>query len=143
MINDDTKLHLIYPPFLQRARELRHPLTPAEVKIWARVRDHRLGYKIRRQHPIDHFIADFYCSKAKLPIEIDGDIHAEPDQAEYDAARTSWLEDRGYHVIRFQNDDVNHHLEAVLHAIQAECEKFSPLPAGEGPGVREKPKEKR
>jgi very-short-patch-repair endonuclease len=44
---------------------MRHPLTPAEKKIWDRVRNQQLGFKIRRQHPIDRFIADFYCARAK------------------------------------------------------------------------------
>ena len=61
---------------------MRHPLTPAEQKVWERVRNNQLGFKIRRQHPIDHFIADFYCARAKLCIEIDVDTHAEPGQAE-------------------------------------------------------------
>jgi very-short-patch-repair endonuclease len=118
----DHKLHHIYPPILQRARDLRHPLTPAEAKVWARVRNRQLGFKIRRQHPIDRFIADFYCAEAKLLIEIDGDSHTALDQAEYDAARTEWLEVRGYRVVRFENGDVYHNLEAVLAAVQQVCE---------------------
>ncbi|MBI3362975.1 MAG: DUF559 domain-containing protein [Chloroflexi bacterium] len=117
----DEKLHHVYPPILQRARDMRHPLTAAEAKVWARVRNRHLGFKIRRQHPIFRFIADFYCAEAKLVIEIDGDTHADPDQAEYDAARTEWLEARGYRVVRFQNDDVHRSLEAVLEAIHAAC----------------------
>jgi very-short-patch-repair endonuclease len=115
------KRHRIYPPILQRSRDMRHPLTPAEQKVWERVRNNQLGFKIRRQHPIDRFIADFYCARAKLCIEIDGDTHAEPGQAEYDAARTAWLEARGYRVVRFHNDDVHHNLSAVLDALRAAC----------------------
>jgi very-short-patch-repair endonuclease len=125
------KRHRIYPPILQRSRDMRHPLTPAEQKVWERVRNRQLGFKIRRQHPIDRFIADFYCAKAKLCIEIDGDTHAEPDQAEYDAARTAWLEARGYHVVRFHNDDVRHNLSAVLDALRAACMLVSEVTAGE------------
>lgn len=121
---NNTLLHT-YPLILQRARDLRHPLTPAERKVWARVRNRQLGYKIRRQHPIDHFIADFYCMAARLAIEIDGDTHAELDQAEYDSARTAWLEAHGHHVVRFGNDDVHHRLDAVLEAIRATCEQFA------------------
>ncbi len=112
------KLHRIYPTILQRSRDMRQPLTAAEKKVWDRVRNHQLGFKIRRQHPVGRFIVDFYCAQAKLIIEIDGDTHAEPDQAEYDQARTSWLEAQGYRVIRFQNADVHKNLEAVLAAIQ-------------------------
>ena len=115
------KSHYVYPLILQRARDFRHPLTPAEAKVWARVRNRQPGFKIRRQHPIFRFIADFHCAEAKLCIEIDGDTHAEPDQAEYDAARTAWLEERGCRVIRFHNDDIHHRLDEVLEAIRLAC----------------------
>ncbi len=121
----DRKQYAVYPPILQRARDLCHPLTPAEKKIWERVRNQQLGFKIRRQHPIGHFITDFYCAAAKLVIEIDGDTHADPDQAAYDAARTAWLEAQGYRVIRFQNNDVHHNLGAVLEALRVACERNS------------------
>ena len=111
----------ILPAILQLARDHRHPLTPAEAKIWARVRNRGLGFKIRRQHPIWRFIADFYCAEAQLVIEIDGDTHLEPDQEEYDAARTEWLNGRGYQVIRFMNNDVHQQLENVLNEIYLIC----------------------
>jgi very-short-patch-repair endonuclease len=113
----DSTLRRLSPLILQRARDMRHPLTPAEQKVWARVRNQQLGLKIRRQQVIGRFIADFYCAEARLVIEIDGDSHAAPDQAEYDAARTAWLEARGYRVVRFSNNAVAMHLEQVLEAI--------------------------
>ena len=100
------------------------PTTPAEKKVWDRVRNQQLGFKIRRQHPIGHLITDFYCAPTKLVIEIDGDTHAEPDQAAYDATRTAWLEAQGCRVIRFQNNDVHHNLESVLDAIRVASEQF-------------------
>jgi very-short-patch-repair endonuclease len=119
----DEKHHRIYPPLLTAARELRQPQTPAETKLWARVRNHQLdGLKIRRQHPIDRFIIDFYCAEAKLCIEIDGDSHAE--QVEYDQARTAWLNERGYAVIRFTNREVFNQCEAVCQEIAAECHRL-------------------
>lgn len=117
----DQKLHRLYPPILQRACEMRHPLTPAERKVWQRVRNNQLGFKIRRQHVIDRFIADFCCLQTKVIIEIDGDTHAAPDQAEYDTARTAWLAAQGYRVIRFDNREVHQNLERVLEAIRAAC----------------------
>jgi very-short-patch-repair endonuclease len=81
------------PEIQARARQLRRELTPAERKLWARLRYRQLeGLHFRKQHPVGRFIVDFFCAKAKLIIEIDGDTHAEPDQAEYDQARTIWLE---------------------------------------------------
>ena len=120
----DEPRHRTKPIILQHARDLRHPLTPAERKVWAAVRNRGLGYKIRRQHPISRFIADFYCAEAKLVIEIDGDTHAEPAQAEYDAARTAWLEAHGHHVIRFSNREVYENLDGVLEAIREACARF-------------------
>ncbi len=111
----------VMPAILQLARDHRHPLTPAEAKIWSRVRNCGLGFKIRRQHPIWRFIADFYCAEAKLVIEIDGDSHTELDQEEYDKARTEWLEERGYKVIRIMNEDVHKHLEDALNEIFLTC----------------------
>ena len=105
-----TKLRRIPPAILQRSRDFRHPLTPTENKIWHAVRRRQLGFKIRRQHPIGKFIVDFYCAEACLVIEIDGDSHAPPDQAAYDAARTRWLEERGYRVIRFAAGQVEEDL---------------------------------
>ena len=115
------KLHRLPPLLLARSREMRRPLTPAEARLWARVRNNQLGFKIRRQHTIGRFIADFYCARARLVIEIDGGSHAEPDQAGYDAARTAWLRAKGYRVIRFQNDEVRRELEEVLQAMRAAC----------------------
>ena len=106
---------------LAHARELRHPQTPTERKIWARVRSNQLGPHFRRQHPIWRFIVDFYCASAHLIVEIDGDTHAELDQVEYDAARTRWLESRGYRMIRFTNRQVGNQLDAVLEAIAVAC----------------------
>lgn len=113
----------VLPAILNLARDHRHPLTPAEAKLRTRIRSRGLGYKIRRQHPIWRFIADFYCAEAKLIIEIDGDSHTDPDQAEYDAARTEWLEERGYKVTRFSNEDVHRHLAEVLNNLSIECQE--------------------
>jgi very-short-patch-repair endonuclease len=141
------KKHRVYPPLLARARELRQPQTPAESRLWLRLRDRQLGgLKFRRQHPIGRLIADFYCAASQQVIEIDGDSHSE--QTEYDLARTEWLSERGYRVIRFPNLDVYHRLDAVLEAIWEECQKLpltpnpspsegegSTAPCGEGEGT--------
>ena len=118
----NTKGHFILPAILERSRDLRHPLTPSEAKVWNAVRSRQLGFKIRRQQPIGRFILDFYCAEAKLAIEIDGDIHTDPGQAVYDAARTQWLEERGYAVIRFEAQQVDNDLLSVLEATRRACE---------------------
>jgi very-short-patch-repair endonuclease len=100
----------------QRARELRKDLTPAEEKLWARIRNGQLnGAHFRKQHAVGTYIVDFFCAKSKLVIEVDGDSHFEPEQAKYDQERTEWLnEQKEYRVIRFTNDEVHHQIEAVL-----------------------------
>ena len=122
-IMPDEKQHRLYPPILQAARELRQPQTFAEQKLWSRLRDRQLdGLKIRRQYAIDRFIIDFYCAEAKLCVEIDGDSHAE--QIEYDQARTAYLNELGYTVIRFTNREVFGQFESVLQAIVDECRRL-------------------
>jgi very-short-patch-repair endonuclease len=119
------KRHRIYPPILARARDMRHLLTPAEAKLWARLRNRQLdGFKFRRQHIIGRFIPDFYCAQCRLIVEVDGDSHAEPDQAEYDRARTEWLNARGYIVIRFANRDILRDTDVVLGAILTTCKRL-------------------
>ena len=109
-------------PVQARARELRREMTPAERKLWQRIRDGQLdGAHIRRQHAVGRFIVDFFCAKSKLVIEVDGDTHAE--QVEYDAERTQWLnEQKHYRVIRFTNDEVSHNLDAVVENIREELQ---------------------
>jgi very-short-patch-repair endonuclease len=116
------KRHRIHPVIRQRARELRQPQTPAEAKLWQHLRRRQLkGFYFRRQHPIDHFIVDFYCARARLVVEVDGDVHAM--QEEYDAARTAWLETQGYRVIRFTNSEVFGELDAVLERVLMVCQE--------------------
>ncbi len=96
------KCHRIKPILLSFAKELRHPLTPAEKKLWDVIRARQAsGWKFREQTPIGQFIADFYCAEAKLIVEVDGSSHI--DREEYDARRTEWLQSQGYFVIRFTN----------------------------------------
>jgi len=99
---------------------MRHPQTPAEAKLWARLRSgHIDGLRFKRQHPIGRYIVDFYCGSCRLVVEIDGDTHV--DQADYDASRTGWLEEQGYRVLRFFNSDVHENIAGVLEAIFREC----------------------
>ena len=98
------------------ARQLRQQLTPAEARLWEAIRNRQLnGLRFRCQHPVGRFIVDFYCPVYKLAIEIDGDIHLE--RIEYDAARTDRLEDYGYLVVRFKNEEILTDLDRVLDEI--------------------------
>ncbi len=108
-----------------RARELRQEMTTAEKMLWRRLRNHQLsGFKFRRQAPMGHFIADFYCAECKLVVEIDGDIH--DLQVEQDKLRTEEMENLGYRVIRFRNEQVEKDIESVLKSILEACRLPSP-----------------
>jgi very-short-patch-repair endonuclease len=114
----------------QRAQDLRRGQTPAERRLWARLRGKQMGgFRFRRQHPIGPFIVGFCCLSPRLVVEIDGDSHAE--QVEYDEMRTTYLEERGYAVIRFTNEDVLHRLDGVLAEITQRCEGLVPLHGSE------------
>jgi very-short-patch-repair endonuclease len=102
----------------QYARELRQVSTAAEKLLWAELRNRKLNrLKFRRQHPIDKFIADFYCNEKKLVVELDGSIHAEEINKEYDEARSSMLAQLNIHVLRFTNGEVMNDMASVLKRI--------------------------
>ncbi|MCX2574800.1 endonuclease domain-containing protein [Pedobacter sandarakinus] len=102
------------------SKVLRKTQTDAENLIWQSLRNRKvLGFKFRRQHPLDKYIADFYCYEAKLVIEIDGGIHDQHENAEHDKNRTYELEELGITIIRFTNEMVNSNLEIVLSKIKS------------------------
>ena len=102
------------------AQNLRKHQTPAEQLLWSKLRSRRLSdCKFRRQHPIDNFVLDFYCSKARLAIEIDGGQHLEEINLARAQERTNYLNQKGIRVIRFWNHDVLEHLDDVLAEIDA------------------------
>lgn len=119
----------------ENAKENRKNATEAEEKLWQEIRNRKLDYKFRRQHPIDNYIADFICLEQKLIIEIDGGYHTQTK--EYDDARTFVLNELGYSVIRFTNEEVLNDIKTVLSNIKNTfTEPTTLLPEGEGPGLR-------
>ena len=106
---------------LQRAKELRRNMTPAEKTLWNELRANKLGVHFRRQQVIEGFIVDFYCHKASLVIEVDGDIH--DLQREEDARREKALSALGLRVIRFRNDEVARDLSGVVERIKQFIER--------------------
>jgi very-short-patch-repair endonuclease len=100
------------------ARDLRKHQTDAEKKLWNLLRSRQIGdAKFRRQHPIGQYIADFYCHKHQLVIELDGSQHFTPEGKAHDSERTAHLEERGIRVLRFDNRQVLTETEAVLEEI--------------------------
>ena len=107
------------PEIFARAKELRQNMTPAEKALWQRLRNRQLdGFYFRRQHPIKYFIADFYCAKADLIVEVDGGIHNNPVNQEWDMNRTAELEKTGITVIRFTNEEVMNDTGNVIRKIR-------------------------
>jgi very-short-patch-repair endonuclease len=106
------------PDIFIKAKDLRRSMTQAEDILWEHLRNRKLnGLKFRRQHPIDIFIADFYCHEKKLIIELDGSIHDIPEQKEYDEGRSFLLEEKGFHILRFRNEEVINNVKDVLDRI--------------------------
>jgi very-short-patch-repair endonuclease len=100
------------------ARTLRSEQTDAEKLLWINLRNRKLrGFKFRRQHPIQNYIADFYCHECKLVVELDGAWHGNPEQAAYDKQRTAELSLYGIKVLRFPNKRVLSDMHRVLQEI--------------------------
>ena len=119
------------------ARVHRNNPTESERILWEHLRKFRSdGFVFRRQHPINIFIADFYCHKLRLVIEIDGEYHSKDKSLEYDDSRTGELERFGISVIRFKNEEVLNNCEAVLSKILVKIKELS-SPAHSGSGGQE------
>ncbi|MEE4287068.1 MAG: endonuclease domain-containing protein [Mariniphaga sp.] len=112
------------PHIFEKAKILRKNMTEAELKLLERLKGKKmLGLRFRPQHPIDIFIADFYCHPLKLVIEIDGGIHQSTYQKEYDFGREGELENWGIKVIRFTNEEIENEMSRVLEEIKTICLK--------------------
>ncbi len=122
------------PELFRYAQEMRKNPTLSEKALWNILRKFRSkGFIFRRQHPVDIFIADFYCHKLKLIIEVDGEVHESEQAMAYDDGRTAELEKHGLNVIRFTNDQVLKETDSVIFQIQNYIERHtSPSPPGEG-----------
>ena len=116
------------PSIFKNARFLRDNLTEAEKILWNKLRLKQLGVKFRRQHPINKYIADFYCHEIRLVIEVDGDNHLIPDQKEYDELRTEILQEFGIEVIRFENEQVLNKIDEVVKEIKDVITRHAPNP---------------
>jgi very-short-patch-repair endonuclease len=104
------------------AKKLRREMTIAERVIWRQLRAKQFeNLKFRRQQPIGDYIVDFVCFEKKIIIEVDGGQHAEDEEA--DRVRTKWLEERGYLVIRFWNNDVLRNCPGVMEKIMEICSR--------------------
>jgi very-short-patch-repair endonuclease len=106
----------------EHARELRREMTPSEKILWSSLRTNKLnGLHFRRQQIVFGYLADFYCHRHALIVEVDGDIHE--SQKEYDADRTYDLISHGFQVLRFTNKEIHQDLIGVLQKIVKACVK--------------------
>ena len=108
-----------------KAQFLRRNETKAEKLLWEKLRNNQLGgLKFRRQHPVNIYIADFYCHKFKLIIELDGDYHNQEEQKQKDEVRTEVLRLNGLKIIRFKNEEVEQDINQVLTTIKNKIEQW-------------------
>jgi ATP-dependent helicase HrpA/adenine-specific DNA-methyltransferase len=101
----------------KNARQLRGHATEAELQLWSAIRRRQLDdLRFRRQVPLGRFVVDFACYDVRLVVELDGGQHS--DSQGDDAARTQWLEGRGFRVLRFWNNEIFENLDGVLEMIR-------------------------
>ena len=114
---------------LNHAKTMRSHQTEAEQRLWYHLRAKRLmDLKFTRQKPIGPFIADFVCMEYKLVIEVDGSQHGAPA----DARRDTWFEANGFTLLRFWNNEILEHTDAVLEQIRLTIDALSPQGRGIG-----------
>ena len=111
-----------YQLLLDKAREMRKNPTEAESLLWHYLSDNKLGVHFRRQHPIYGYIPDFVSLKNQIIIEIDGGYHFEGEQPEKDAERNEYLQEAGFTVLRFTNEEVLCDIDTVIEKITDELE---------------------
>ena len=117
------------PQSRTKAKDLRAKMTDAEQLLWSALRNRKLGFKFRRQHPIGIFIVDFYCHELKLVIEVDGEVHNSGNQVDWDENRTFNLHLESIMVIRFTNAELFDNMEEVISKIQRICHERNHLMA--------------
>ncbi|MGE0831021.1 MAG: endonuclease domain-containing protein [Hyphomonadaceae bacterium] len=123
-----------------RARAHRRDMTFAEKALWRELRRHPLaGSHWRKQAPIGPFIVDFSSRAAKIIVEVDGRIHRVDAVAAADIERQTWLEGRGYLVLRFTNEDVLSDVGGVIRAILSAHAAHTPTPNPSPQGGGEEP----
>ena len=115
----------IYEILKNNSLSHRKEATESEEILWNYLRANNLGVHFRRQHAIDDFIVDFVCLEIGLVIEVDGGYHSQPEQQAADNLRTEILEEKGYLVIRFTNEQVGFETDKVISEIKSKIEALS------------------
>jgi very-short-patch-repair endonuclease len=103
----------------EKARQLRNNSTKAEIRLWQHLRGKKvMGYDFHRQKPIGNYIADFFCPKLNLAIEVDGYTHSFEEVVKKDHKKQGYLEDLGLTVMRFKDEEVFYDIDSVLNGIK-------------------------
>jgi 5-methyltetrahydrofolate--homocysteine methyltransferase len=124
----------VYQLLKQFALDNRNKPTEAEALLWDVLKSKQFeGFKFRRQHIIGTYITDIVCLDRRLVVEIDGLIHQLPENKESDAIRTNWLEEKGFKVIRFTNDEVIKNTDKVLQTLSVELNKQTSIKYSNNP----------
>jgi len=105
------------PVIFENAKRLRNEPTPSEIIFWSLLKQYFSNFKFKRQHPVSRYIADFYCHKLKLVIEIDGGIHLTEDAKNNDRLRDEFMRSLDLKIIRFTNDEVCKRGEFVVEKL--------------------------
>lgn len=126
MQNENQRYNHYNPNLKILANNLRHHATKAEACLWKYVLRTGLmkGYTFRRQRPVLNYIADFMCQPLMLIIELDGRMHDDEQVTVRDLHRQEMLEDAGYTVLRFQNEEVLQRMQDVRVAIERWVEDY-------------------
>ncbi len=104
---------------IEFAGTLRKTMTNSEKKLWQHLRNKKIkGFHFRRQHAMGQFVADFYCHKAKLLIEVDGEIHNTILNKNYDKTRDKIIKEQGITVMRFSNNEILNSIDRVIEKVK-------------------------
>jgi len=126
---------------IHRARQLRRQMTLPETILWAALRGRSPDRPaFRRQHPIGPYVLDFYCARARLCVEVDGEWHSFGDQPAKDARRDAYLRSLGIRVVRCTASDILEDASLIVESLIAIARRctapsttsWSPSPAGAG-----------
>ena len=109
----------------ENSKENRKHLTEAESAFWQVAKSSGLGEKCRRQYIIGQYIVDFFFRKSMLIVELDGEYHFSTEQQQSDRIRQEWLEQMGYKVIRFTNEEVLQNIEFVIEKVKSHLSQVS------------------
>ncbi len=108
----------------ENAKQMRKEPTQAEKVLWSALQNKKLGYKFRRQHPVENYIADFACLDVWLLVEADGGYHSSAEQQKADRQREEDLRNIGFTILRFTNEEVLNNLEQVTKKIKDTCDEL-------------------